>query len=459
MNNKKEQHENHNKAFLNTDRRHVLLITNHGIQEWDGRLGLPDTGGQVLFVNELSQQLANVGFKVTVVNRGGFKHMETGEMRTGLSYRNDNERLLYIEDSKKEFVRKEDMDEQLPELSAFLADFITKEGQPADLIISNYWDAAKLGALYNKTLPNRLKHIWIPHSLGALKKRNMPEETWAALRIDERIENERAIIKELDGIAATSSAIRESLKNDYNYETTLFLPPCVHAEKYFPGKVEDTDPLWGFLAESSPMSAEEIREKRIVTEVSRTDSTKRKNIVVEAFAMATEKMPDTFLVIAVDQHKKELFDQISGLIDKHGIRERTSVIGWAGDHLPAIYRATSVYCTPSVMEGFGMAAQEAAASGSPVVASDLVPFVKEYLLGQNPETLKFDDADAPLQQGEGAIMVRADDTNGFAHAVQILLEDETLRVNMGKAAYNITIPYFTWSNMVKVFLEEIGEQP
>ena len=47
-----------------------------------------------------------------------------------------------------------------------------------------------------------------------------------------------------------------------------------------------------------------------------------------------------------------------------------------------LYNATSVYCTPSVMEGFGMSAQEAAATARPVVASNLVPFVCEYLVGR-----------------------------------------------------------------------------
>jgi hypothetical protein len=30
---------------------------------------------------------------------------------------------------------------------------------------------------------------------------------------------------------------------------------------------------------------------------------------------------------------------------------------------------------------------------------------------------------------------------------------------MGQNAYHITVPYFTWGNMVTVFLEEIGVNP
>jgi len=38
----------------------------------------------------------------------------------------------------------------------------------------------------------------------------------------------------------------------------------------------------------------------------------------------------------------------------------------------------------------------------------------------------------------------------------MLLSDERLRGEMGRNAYRITIPYFTWENRVQVLLEAIG---
>lgn len=51
---------------------HILMITNHGMHQWQVVPGLPDTGGQNVFVNEFSQALANLGFEITIVNRGGY---------------------------------------------------------------------------------------------------------------------------------------------------------------------------------------------------------------------------------------------------------------------------------------------------------------------------------------------------------------------------------------------------
>ena len=106
-----------------------------------------------------------------------------------------------------------------------------------------------------------------------------------------------------------------------------------------------------------------------------------------------------------------------------------------------------------------MSAQEAAATGVPVVASHLVPFVTEYLLGTQAEDVHCEGGRQPLRVGEGAIVVPADDVNGFARALEMLLTDDDLRIEMGKDAYHATVPRFTWQNVVAAFLDEMGMDP
>ena len=98
-----------------------------------------------------------------------------------------------------------------------------------------------------------------------------------------------------------------------------------------------------------------------------------------------------------------------------------------------------------------MSAQEAAATGIPVVASHLVPFVTEYLLGEGDTQ--------PVKRGKGAVVVRAGDVDGFAYALEMLLTNDELRQEMGENAYHITIPYFTWRNVVPAFLDKTGTSP
>jgi hypothetical protein len=70
------------------------------------------------------------------------------------------------------------MADRIPELVECLWGFLLLENSFPDLLISHYWDSAMLGIEINKRFKTRLNHVWIPHSLGSVKKRNMPPETW-----------------------------------------------------------------------------------------------------------------------------------------------------------------------------------------------------------------------------------------------------------------------------------------
>ena len=432
------------------------MITSHGVHEWQVIPGLPDTGGQNIFVNNFSEELAQQGFRITIANRGGYPHPKTGQPRNGLHYKDENQRLFYVEDGLDRFVRKEDMAEQIPELVRSLDAFIEEDGAAIDLIISHYWDAAVVGERYRHRTDCQKPHIWVPHSLGAIKKRNVSPEQWEELRIDERIASERDLVRELDGIAATSPIIRDSIVADYAYSgLMLFLPPCVDPGRFHPREVAEDDDVWDFLSERAGISSEEIQKSKIITEISRTDWTKRKDVLIKAFALVQQEIPDCLLCVSIDDSQHEIASELNDLVDELGVRDRMAIVGSVWDILPTLYAVSDVYCTPSVMEGFGMAVEEAAATRVPAVTSHLVPFATEYLLGETGEEFAPDGPGDCEVVGEGAIVVQADDVDGFAKALKTLLKDQDMCLEMGERAYQITIPYFTWKSRTRAFLEEI----
>lgn len=442
--------------FLESSRPHILMITNHGIHQWKIIPGLPDTGGQNVFVNQFTESLAKQGYKITIINRGGYAHPVSGEPRKGVHYKDEYQRILFLEDDVHAFVRKEDMDDRLHELAAFLIHHFESYEEKIDQIISHYWDGAKLGMLYKQALDSPVPHVWVPHSLGAIKKRNVDPDQWDSLRIDERIENEKTVLQAVDGVASTSAIIEKSLREDYGYLIEpLFLPPCIDPERYHPREIQEDHPVLRFLSQHCDLSPVEIISSPIITEISRTDKTKRKDVLLRAFALLLQKHPQSLLLISIEQKKEGLSKELMDLISELGIEKRVIVLGSVWDELPDIYALTDIFCTPSVMEGFGMTSQEAAATAVPVVASNLVPFVTEYLLGEDVEEIPVEGSDVPLKLGQGAIVVQADDVNGFAFALDLLLSNLELRRKLGEAAYKITVPYFTWENVVKSFLEDV----
>ena len=292
----------YHRSFLASPRKHILNITNHGIHQWNIIPGLTDTGGQNVFVNQFSDTLVAQGFKVTIVNRGGYEHPITGEKRNGLQYRNEYQRICYLEDGLPEFVRKEDMAERIPTLITALEQRLESEGISVEMIISHYWDAMAVGVGYNQSLPESVPHIWVPHSVGVIKKSNVSPDKWENLRVDERIITERRLIQKIDGIGATSAAIRDALAQSYGFHgPMLWLPPCIETDRFYPRQVADDDPIWDFLSQHSGISGEKVRTSKIITEISRTVPSKRKNVVIEAFAKIQTQFPDTFLAVAVDE--------------------------------------------------------------------------------------------------------------------------------------------------------------
>ncbi len=437
---------------------HVLMITNHGVHEWQVIPGLTDTGGQNVYVNQFTEALVAQDYRVTIVNRGGYRHPKTRKMQRGIVYHpSDRARIMYVEDGLPHFVRKEDMNEQLPRLCEDLCARLDHEGNTCELIISHYWDGGKLGALFNESHKKPIKHIWVPHSLGALKKRNMDPSTWDNLRIDERIDHERRLLEVIDGAVATSSVIRDTFLHDYGHEARYFLPPCVDEVRFHPRAAEEIEPIWSFLSAASGHGVPELKRRKFVTEISRTDTTKRKDVLIKAFAQVVRQVPEAMLLVSIDPHAGALHDALLELIKTHNLKNDVIVLGSVWDQLPLLYNITHVFCTPSVMEGFGMSAQEAAATGKPVISSNLVPFVCEYLLGPMPQRARWDrDPSRDLLFGSGGVVVPADFTDGFASAIVRLLTGDEQRDAMGAEALRITIPYFTWRHMTERLLFDLG---
>jgi len=96
----------------------------------------------------------------------------------------------------------------------------------------------------------------------------------------------------------------------------------------------------------------------------------------------------------------------------------------------------------------------------PVVGSNQIPFVKEYLLGNTPVDVAFAGMDnLLLKQGKGAIMVETDNILGFAAAMKRVLDDEGLRLQLAQEAMAITVPYFTWPQRLESFMSQIAATP
>lgn len=99
----------------------------------------------------------------------------------------------------------------------------------------------------------------------------------------------------------------------------------------------------------------------------------RKNLrrLLEAFVAAVADGADVDLAIAgPDGWNEELAELVAQTDADESVRDRIRALGFVtGTDLAALYSASTVFCYPSLQEGFGLPVLEAMAQGTPVITS------------------------------------------------------------------------------------------
>ena len=186
---------------------------------------------------------------------------------------------------------------------------------------------------------------------------------------------------------------------------------------------EASDPVFRVIEQprlSPPLRSLGIDERhRLVVYVGGFGPHKNLEGLVEAFNSISGQgeFSDVRLVM-VGEFKKEIFhsyyERIAALVGQLGLADRTCFTGYLPDEdLVALLNLSTVLVLPSLMEGFGLPAIEAAACGCPVIATKESPLPE--LLGSGG--LYF----APSQQKE------------LKSAMEKVLGSEPLRRSMREA--------------------------
>ena len=126
--------------------KRILMVSTHGYFEGKPSFGRADTGGQIVFVIELSKALATLGYKVDILSRQ-FEDFEQVEQLT------EDVRIVRMPCGGSDFISKEYLVEYLPELIDGFVKYCQENSLRYDFIDSHYWDAGfvgvKLASIFN----------------------------------------------------------------------------------------------------------------------------------------------------------------------------------------------------------------------------------------------------------------------------------------------------------------------
>jgi len=126
-----------------------------------------------------------------------------------------------------------------------------------------------------------------------------------------------------------------------------------------------------------------------------------------------------------------------------GIDSRVKFFGARTD-VPALLEQMDIVVLPSLWEGAGIALLEAQAAGKPVVAS-AVGGVLEYVIAESPGMVR--QAHHDINGGQTAILVEPGDARALGEALERLIQNPTLRQQMGEAGRKFVAEHFTIERM------------
>jgi glycosyltransferase involved in cell wall biosynthesis len=150
----------------------------------------------------------------------------------------------------------------------------------------------------------------------------------------------------------------------------------------------------------------------------------RKNIVrlFAAYERLNRRQPQVTLVVA--GRRQWQTGAIDAAFRELDLADRVHFTGYVDDaDLPALYSAAELFVFPSLYEGFGLPPLEAMACGTPVVTSNI--------------------SSLPEVVGDGALTVDPYDVDGLTTAIERVLTDQVLRVELRRRGV-ARAAGFTW---------------
>ncbi len=357
--------------------------------------GSREAGGMNIYEGELARELGRRGLRVDI-----FTRRQDAESLAVIPWE-ANVRVIPVTGGPEAPVAKEEVYRLLPQFLRGVMQFRETTGEDYDLIHSHYWLSGWVGQALQGLW--RLPHVTMFHSLGEAKNRARVSEH----EPPHRIEAERQIARSAERVICASQDEKEILLRLYGVpaESIEVIPCGVDLQAFRPLDRAEVRRRLGFP------------EEPIILFVGRIEPLKGIDILVRAVAQVSEDIRFCLVVVGGDASAEAEKAELRRLAQKLGISRRVAFLD-AVDHslLPLYYNAADICVVPSYYESFGLVALEAMACGTPVVAS------------------RVGGLQGTVRDSETGFLVPWRCPEPFAERLELLLENEELRRNLGMSA-------------------------
>jgi D-inositol-3-phosphate glycosyltransferase len=303
---------------------------------------------------------------------------------------------------------------------------------PYDLVHSHYWMSGPAGVAAAARWEVPL--IASLHTLAEVK--NLVVEKGDPLEPLARVAGEKRLIRAADRVLAPTREDSHNLIELYGADPARIrvVPPGVDAGLFHPRDQAEARERLG------------IGPGPVVLFVGRLQRLKGPDIAIRAFAEATRREPatmrDATLVLVGGPSGPaagSVRAWLEGVVTSEGLDGRVRFLPpRAHDDMPWVYAAADILIMPSRSESFGLAALEAQACGTPVVAAAVGGL--EHAVGD----------------GTGGLLVRGRGPGDYAGRLLRVLTSPRLKARLSRGAvYHASA--FPWTRTVDGLLDVYGE--
>ena len=327
--------------------------------------GTGDGGGMNVYVRELTAALARSGVTCDVFTRAWSDGLpEVVDVEPGL-------RVHHVQAGPFHEVPKESLPGVVEEFTARVLERMAAApasgtdpggGLPYTSVHANYWLSGLSGHVIKHEL--NLPLVCTFHTLDRVKAESMPEEVEADMP-HRRAEAEASVINCSDAVLASCTVEADQIALLYGGDPgrIRIVPPGVDHAFFGPGHRPQARRALGLPVDG-----------RLLLFVGRIQPLKCADAAIETLAELLETAREPYRLVVVGgpsgPHGEKSFQRLYDVADARGVREHVHFIDpQPHELLSSYYRAADVCVVPSRSESFGLVALEAAACGTPVVAS------------------------------------------------------------------------------------------
>lgn len=406
----------------------VALISVHGDPAVE--IGKEEAGGQNVYVRQVGEALAKLGWQVDMFTRKVSAEQET------IVQHSPNCRTIRLEAGAVEFIPRDDLFGNLPEFVDKFLQFQQENGFVYPLVHTNYWLSSWVGMQLKEKQGSKQVHTY--HSLGAVKYNTIDVIPLVAAT---RLAVEKQVLETAERIVATSPQEKEHMRSLVSTEGSIDIIPC------------GTD-----IAQFGCIDRQAARAKlgidpeaKLVMYVGRFDPRKGIETLVRAVGQSQLRGPSSKLQLMIaggsrpGQSDGIERDRIESIVAELGMSDFTTFPGRVEQEmLPYYYAAADICVVPSHYEPFGLVAIEAMASKTPVVASDV-------------GGLQF-----TVVSEETGLLAPPQDVAAFSTAIDRILSSSQWRDELGEAARAHVETKFSWegvaSDLAKLYTQLLDDK-